>query len=270
MSSKARAAAARPMASGCDLAAQRAHRSLEPVVLRDRLCGSKSSLRYADHEFSRTRRLSPAAAGPRIAFDLAVPAVEIGQRVNSRQCSQQTWGAKSSQGDFAPDLDAEAAAQRGQPSAEGLGVAHRARSLRVASCIAQEATSLLDRDLQRGPRCLRDCRSRHRSRSRPRRDHSPSNLSRSTSYKKPTSTAAVAVPGQAVGLRILVRIDEATAADTPGTPGGGSSAVSRHGVVTALAGAFVAAVAKHRHWSRSVDGVPARSFANPVTRRPDA
>ena len=75
---------------------------------------------------------------------------------------------------------------------------------------------------------------------------------------------AIAALGQAVELLVRAEIDEASVADEPGASGKDPGVVSDQGVVTArassaaaLAGAFVAAVARHRHWSRSVDGVPA-------------
>jgi len=78
---------------------------------------------------------------------------------------------------------------------------------------------------------------------------------------------AIAALGHAVDLVILAELEDAALADDEEAAGAdaGPSVVSDQGVVTArapaaadeLARVFVVAIAEHRHWSRSIDGVPA-------------
>jgi catalase len=72
---------------------------------------------------------------------------------------------------------------------------------------------------------------------------------------------AIAAIGDAIDLLILAELDEATVAGDDGAAG----VVSDLGVVTSravatapeLADAFVLAIARHRHWNRAVDDIPA-------------
>jgi len=72
---------------------------------------------------------------------------------------------------------------------------------------------------------------------------------------------AIAALGDAIDLLVIAELDEATVADGNGSAG----VVSDLGVVTARAAsdagelgkAFALAIARHRHWERAVEDIPA-------------